>query len=45
MNESDINNIVKLLTKAIKLEDWELIDEALEYLQEFLDDDSQFEEE
>jgi hypothetical protein len=44
MNQSDIDYIVGLLSKAIKQEDWELVTEVLEYAQEF-QDDPQFEEE
>ena len=44
MNQSDINIIADLLSKAIKRQDWELIVEALEYIQEF-QDDPVFEEE
>lgn len=44
MNQTDINNIVELLTKAIKRNDWESVMEALEYLQEF-QDEPQYEEE
>ncbi len=45
MNQSDIDYIVKLLSNAIKHEDWEAVEEALEYMTEFQDDPSQFEEE
>lgn len=38
MNQEDINEIVKLLISAIKTQDWEVVDEALEYLKEFQDD-------
>jgi hypothetical protein len=44
MNQTDINNIVELLSKAIKQNDWEAVTEALEYIQEF-QDDPQYEEE
>jgi hypothetical protein len=44
MNQTDINNIVDLLTKAIKQSDWDAVTEALEYIQEF-QDDPQYEEE
>ena len=37
MNQNDINNIVELLGNAIKRQDWDGVEEALEYLQEFLD--------
>jgi hypothetical protein len=38
MNQSDINCIVDLLTKAVKHNDWEAVSEAIEYIQEFQDD-------
>ena len=44
MNQSDINIIADLLNKAIKQQDWDLITEALEYVQEF-QDEPVFEEE
>lgn len=37
MNQNDINNIVELLGNAIKHQDWDSVEEALEYLQEFQD--------
>lgn len=44
MNQSDINYIADLLSKAMKIQDWESVSEALEYIQEF-QDDPQYEEE
>ena len=44
MNQSDINYIADLLSKAMKRQDWEAVSEALEYIQEF-QDDPQYEEE
>ena len=44
MNQSDINIIAELLSKAIKRQDWDFITEALEYVQEF-QDEPVFEEE
>ena len=44
MNQSDINEVVALLTKAIKRSDWESVTDALEYLQDF-QDEPQYEEE
>jgi hypothetical protein len=38
MNQTDINYIVELLSKAIKSEDWDLVTEAHEYVSEFLDE-------
>lgn len=45
MNQSDIDYIVKLLSNAIKHKDWDGVDEALEYIMEFQDTPTQFEEE
>ena len=44
MNQTDINTVVELLTKAIKRSDWDTVMEALEYVQDF-QDDPQYEEE
>lgn len=38
MNESDILEIITLLKVAIKNEDWNDVDEAIIYLQEYLAD-------
>jgi hypothetical protein len=45
MNQSDIDYIVKLLSNAIRHEDWDEVNEALEYVMEFQDTPTQFEEE
>ncbi len=45
MNQSDIENIVKLLSNAIKHRDWDFVEEALEYVEDFREETSQFEEE
>jgi len=37
MNQSDIEYLVKLLKDAKKSEDWDSVEEALEYLQEYLE--------
>jgi hypothetical protein len=34
----DIKDILDLLNKARKYEDWDYIEEATEYLEEFIDD-------
>lgn len=44
MNQADINEVVELLTKAIKRSDWDSVTDALEYLQDF-QDEPQYEEE
>jgi hypothetical protein len=44
MNQSDINYVVELLSKAIKQKDWDVIMDALEYVQEF-QEEPQYEEE
>lgn len=38
MNQSDIDYIVKTLSNAIKRQDWDEVNEALEYAQEFQDE-------
>lgn len=38
MNQFDINEVVGLLRKSIKFNDWNYVVEALEYMQEFQDD-------
>ena len=45
MNQSDIDNIAKLLNNAIKHQDWDEVSEALEYVVDFSDDSSYLEEE
>ena len=45
MNQSDIDNIAKLLNSAIKHQDWDEVNEALEYVVDFADDKSYLEEE
>lgn len=45
MNQSDIDYIVKLLSNAIKQQDWDEVNEALDYVADFSDDDSYLEEE
>lgn len=37
MNQSDIEYLVKLLKDATSSKDWEGVEEALEYLQEYLE--------
>jgi len=44
MNQTDINCIVELLTKAVKRKDWVFVTDALEYIQDF-QDEPQYEEE
>lgn len=39
MDQSDIQYIIELLTDAVLDKDWDKIEEALETLKEFLDDD------
>ena len=45
MNQTDINYIVNILTNAIKHHDWDMANEVLEYLIDFQDEPTQFEEE
>ena len=44
MNQTDINYIVDLLNKALKRNDWDFVNEALEYVQDF-QDEPKYEEE
>jgi len=38
MNQSDFEYLAKLLSNAIKEEDWDAVNEAVEYIIEFQDD-------
>lgn len=38
MDQADIKEILSLLKSSYKTEDWELVDEAISYLEEYLDD-------
>jgi len=38
MNQSDIKEVVGLLKYALKSKEWESVEEALEYLGEYLED-------
>lgn len=38
MNQSDIDYLAKLLSDAIKQQDWDSVTEALDYVVEFQDD-------
>lgn len=38
MEQSDIKEILSLLKKSIKQEDWDCVVESIEYLEEFIDD-------
>lgn len=44
MNQSDIDILAKLLNNAIKQQDWDAVNEALEYVVDF-SDESYLEEE
>jgi len=35
MTQDDIESIVELLEDGIKIQDWDLVEEALQYIQEF----------
>ena len=39
MDKSDIFYVVELLTTALRDGDWDTVTEALDFLQEYLDDD------
>ena len=40
MEESDIQEVKKLLKQAHKLEDWAMVEEAIDYLSDFCDQPS-----
>ena len=44
MSESDIIEVVNLLRDALKSKEWDYVEEAREYLVEYLDEDSLDEE-
>lgn len=41
MEQDDIKEVIKVLEEAVKLEDWRLIDEALDFLTDFLDEEDE----
>jgi hypothetical protein len=45
MDQSDIQYIIELLNDALQEVDWEKVEDALETLKEFLDEDETSEEE
>ena len=45
MDQADIKEILSLLKSSYKTEDWELVDEAISYLEEYLDDSNYDDEE
>jgi hypothetical protein len=38
MDQADIKEILSLLRSAYKREDWDLVDDAVSYLEEYLDE-------
>jgi len=44
MEQTDIKEVIKLLKQSQKLEDWELVDEAILYLDDYLEDNNDEEE-
>lgn len=38
MEQSDIREIVKLLNSSIKTQDWDIVEEAVSYLKDYLDE-------
>jgi hypothetical protein len=44
MEQTDIKEVIKLLTQSQKLEDWEMVEEAILYLNDYLEDDDDEEE-
>lgn len=45
MDQADIKEILSLLKSSYKTEDWDLVDEAISYLEEYLDDSNYDDEE
>lgn len=45
MEESDIQEVKNLLKQAYKLEDWAMVEEAIDYLSDFCDQHSNEDEE
>lgn len=45
MEESDIQEVKKLLKQAYKIEDWAMVEEAIDYLSDFCDPPSGEEDE
>ena len=44
MEESDIKDIIKILKQSQKFEDWELVEDAISYLREYLRESDEDEE-
>jgi hypothetical protein len=38
MKESEVKEILKNLTEAIKTEDWTLVEDSIDYISEYLED-------
>lgn len=45
MEESDIKEIIKMLKTSIKNDDWDLVQDSIDYMNEFLEDVEEEEEE
>jgi len=45
MEESDIQEVKNLLKQAYKLEDWSMVEEAIDYLSDFCDQSFEEDEE
>jgi len=45
MEQTDIKEVIKLLKQSQKLEDWEMVDEAILYLNDYLEDNDEDDEE
>ncbi len=45
MEESDIKEIIKMLRSSIKNDDWDLVQESIDYMNDFLEDTEEEEEE
>jgi hypothetical protein len=45
MEQTDIKEVIKLLKQSQKLEDWEMVDEVILYLSDYLEDVCEADEE
>jgi hypothetical protein len=41
MDSQEINNLYKILKKGYNNSDWDMIQEAIDYISEYLDDDEE----
>jgi hypothetical protein len=45
MEQSDIKEVINILKNATEIQDWDTVEEAIEYLYEFYDDDDDLNDE